>query len=456
MIKAIIRILTNNKENILKNFDNEFRLKTALIFSISEFIIMSMVTAVLFYYKGLKISSGTGILALLSLFAIILCVNSKPLIAVNILILPSFIISMIISYFVIGTDNFNLVFFSSSIVMLSLIIPAGVIISKIFTFILTIVSIIHIIIISNMAHFYKSYYYTTMPLIIQAFLAAGIFIYYSSLLQKKMAHVITKYNNELEDLVEERSKELIEAEKMASLGNMVAGAAHEINTPLGVSITAASHLQNMIKNTDGTFKENKLKKSDLESFFGQSNESSDIILNNLNRAGEFVQNFKKLAVDQISEEKRVFNLKEYLNGIVLNLYPELKKTSLSVKINCDEKINLNSYPGIFAQIITNLITNSIHHGFDKNEEGVISIDIDTSDNQLIILYSDNGKGINKGNLPKIYDPFFTTNRANGGSGLGLNITYNLISRKLNGKINCTSELGKGVIFTIKLPRNITT
>lgn len=454
MIKTIIQILTNNRENILKNFDSEFRLKTALIFSISEFAVMTAVSFVLAFYKGPKVASGTGMLAILAFISIILCVRLKPLTAVHLLLLPTFLISLSVSYFVLKAEHFNLIFFSSSIMLLSLIIPAGIIINRIMALIFSAIAITHIITISFMAHLHKSYYYTTMPLIIQAFVAAGIFVYYSSLLQKKMASVITKYNNELEELVEERSKELIEAEKLASLGTMVAGAAHEINTPLGVSITAASHLQHIIKNTDSEFKTNRLKKTDLEMFFGKSNESSDIILNNLHRAGEFVQNFKKLAVDQISEEMRLFNLKEYIDGIILNLHPILKQTSITIQVDCHNDIELNSYPGIFAQILTNLITNSIYHAFDENDSGNINISINENSSHLIIIYTDNGKGISPENIKRIYDPFFTTNRSKGGSGLGMNITYNLITRKLDGKITCKSQIGEGVTFTIDLPSSI--
>lgn len=261
-------------------------------------------------------------------------------------------------------------------------------------------------------------------------------------------------NDELKmslDVLKETQEKLIQSEKMAAMGTLVAGVAHEINTPVGVGVTAASHLAELTKDLRVLLQTNKLKKSDLENYISTSIESSVMVLSNLNRAHELIRSFKRIAVDQSTEEKRKFAVKEYFNEILLSLKPQLKKTHHEVILNCPDDLVIDSYPGAFSQIITNFIINSLIHAFNENQNGTISIEIKNPFGQLLLIYSDNGKGVEEKNLKKIFDPFFTTNRAKGGTGLGLHLVYNLVNKTLDGTIKCESKPGEGIKFIIIIP-----
>lgn len=265
---------------------------------------------------------------------------------------------------------------------------------------------------------------------------------------------LEKTNIELKNALEELKStqlKLIQSEKLGGLANMVAGIAHEINTPVGISITAISHLQERTKDLVSVYQSNTMKKSDLEKFLKLNEETSIAILTNLKRASELIKSFKQVAVDQSSEQKRVFYVKNYINQILLSLRPELKKTKIEVKVNCDDNIILDSYPGAISQIITNLIMNSLIHAYDENEIGIIVINISKDTQRFIIEYSDDGKGISQENLKRVFEPFFTTRRNKGGTGLGLNIVYNIVTSNLKGTIECESEEGKGTAFIINMP-----
>ncbi len=246
-------------------------------------------------------------------------------------------------------------------------------------------------------------------------------------------------------------QELIESEKMAALGNLVAGVAHEINTPVGVSMTAASYLESTTEEIASLYKSGDMKRSNLEHYLNSAYKSSTLILRNLIRAAELTKSFKQVAVDQASEEERTFILKDYLNEIVKSLQPKFKHSQIQISIVCDENIELASYPGVFYQIITNLIINSLIHGFQNEPEGEITIEGRIQDKYLILHYSDNGKGITAEVINKIFEPFFTTNRKKGGSGLGLHITYNLVTHKLKGTIRCESVVNQGTTFIMQIP-----
>jgi two-component system, sensor histidine kinase ChiS len=248
-------------------------------------------------------------------------------------------------------------------------------------------------------------------------------------------------------------EQLVEAAKMAELGNLVAGVAHEINTPLGIGVTAASRLDTITKDIVQLYTDRKMKRGDLEKYLKSTEQGSELILKNLTRAAELIQSFKQVAVDQSSERQRTFALKGYLHEILISLRPEFKRTAHQVSIVCDEDIVLSSYPGVFSQIFTNFIMNSLIHGFSEKNDGQISIKAQTvnENTQLILRYSDNGKGISSSIINNIFDPFFTTNRQGGGSGLGLHIVYNLVTHKLNGTIQCESIEGEGTTFTLEIP-----
>lgn len=246
-------------------------------------------------------------------------------------------------------------------------------------------------------------------------------------------------------------QQLVESEKMAALGNLVAGVAHEINTPIGIGVTATSRLETLSRDLNQKYQTNKMKRTDLEKYLTSVIQGTELILKNLSRAAELIQSFKQVAVDQSSERQRTFNLKEYLHEIYTSLRPEFKRTKHEVSIECHETITLSSYPGIFSQIFTNLIMNSLIHGFKETTQGHIKIIGIQDEKNLILRYSDNGKGIKPDIINQIFDPFFTTNRQGGGSGLGLHIVYNLVTHKLNGTIQCESIEGQGTTFIIQIP-----
>lgn len=259
-------------------------------------------------------------------------------------------------------------------------------------------------------------------------------------------------NDELEQTIthlKQTQNQLVEAEKMASLGGLVAGVAHEINTPIGIGLTGITYFLDITEEIEKKYADDTMSQEEFEAYLNTSKELAKQINTNLERTAHLVRSFKQVAVDQTSEEKREFNFKEYLNDIILSLDNVIKQTNLDIEINCKEDIIIKSYPGALYQIISNLILNSIRHAYEQKEKGTIMIDISMENDNINILYKDDGKGISKENLPKIFEPFFTTNREAGGTGLGLNVIYNIVTNNLKGTIKCDSKEGEGVIFAIK-------
>lgn len=295
----------------------------------------------------------------------------------------------------------------------------------------------------------------------------NIFIKLNSELEilRQKHHELIKQKDQLTNYVKDRTerlyqeikerreveKTLMQAEKMAALGSLVSGVAHEINTPIGIGVTGASHLEDISSRFKKLFLTNTMKKSDLNFFLEECDETSRIIHSNLQRASDLIHSFKQVAVDQSSEKKRSFNLKSYLEDVLLSLYPTFKNTAYTVTLNCPDSIELNSYPGAFSQIITNLVINSLTHGFEGMEIGEMVIDIEIECDQLKLKYKDDGIGMKEEQQKKVFDPFFTTKRAMGGSGLGMHVVYNLICEKLFGTIECSSNPGQGVSYLISIP-----
>ncbi len=277
----------------------------------------------------------------------------------------------------------------------------------------------------------------------------------NSLDERKQAEIaLQKVNDELSKTLENlkaTQQQLIESEKMASLGGLVAGVAHEINTPIGIGVTAASTLESKTKLVAAAYDEGKLKGSMLKEYLDRAMRSSQLILSNLERASELVQSFKKVAVDQTNLEKRRFAVKGYIEDVLLSLRPKLKKSKHQVEVKGDDSITLDSHPGAFSQIVTNLVMNSLVHAYQEDSQGHLRFDMVRHQERLIIEYSDDGCGIPPENLSKIFEPFFTTARSRGGSGLGMHIVYNLVTQKLKGTIRCESEVGIGTKFIINLP-----
>ncbi len=257
-------------------------------------------------------------------------------------------------------------------------------------------------------------------------------------------------NESLKNLRKAQSR-LVQSEKMAALGDLVAGVAHEISTPLGVGLMSASYLNDSTEKFYDQLKSGQLSRSEFEKYSRKAKEAASLVLNNLTQAAELLNSFKRVAVDQSDDEKRVFDLNRYLSEILISLQPKYKRTRHTIAINCPESFEINSYPGVFSQIITNLVMNSLIHGFEGIEEGRIIILVKAEDSNLMIHYTDNGVGMNPGTVNKIFDPFFTTKRGKGGSGLGMHIVYNLVTQKLNGHIECTSVPNEGVAFKISIP-----
>ncbi len=266
----------------------------------------------------------------------------------------------------------------------------------------------------------------------------------------KRNNELEKANSELEvsiNHLKQTQEQLIESEKMASLGGLVAGVAHEINTPIGIGLTGITHFVEISNHLKELYNKDEMSQNDFEEFLKTSQELASLINTNLNRAANLVKSFKQVAVDQTSEEKRKFDLKEYINEILSSIHSITKKTKLDIVVSCENNIKINSYPGSLSQILTNLIMNSIIHAYKKDEKGTLNINVTKKDDEIELIYKDDGKGIPPENLNKIFDPFFTTNRENGGSGLGLNIIYNIVTTKLNGRIKCKNNQ-KGIEFII--------
>ncbi|MCP4127096.1 MAG: DUF3365 domain-containing protein [Gammaproteobacteria bacterium] len=256
-------------------------------------------------------------------------------------------------------------------------------------------------------------------------------------------------------LRKQMEKTLVRAETMSALGDMVAGVAHEVNTPIGVSVTAASYLATETTGLSTAFKEDALARSELETYLETAHESTTMILSNLERAAKLIKSFKQVAADQASEAKSHFNLKKYIESVLLTLRPELKKTALTVTVHCPDDIQINSYPGALSQVITNLVVNSKIHAFEQNEAGSLTFDIEKSGDNIHILYSDNGKGISEQHQDDVFAPFFTTRRGKGSSGLGLHISQNLVHTVLKGTITVSSKLNEGTQFTLIIPSSPT-
>jgi len=282
---------------------------------------------------------------------------------------------------------------------------------------------------------------------------------------RRKHHELRKQKEQLSEYVKERTERLyqeikerkaaqatlVRAEKMAALGSLVSGVAHEINTPIGIGVTGTTHLEDITRHFRQLFTTNAMKKSDLSHFLDECEETSHIIHSNLQRASELIHSFKQVAVDQSSEERRRFNIKSYLEEVLLSLYPAFKKTLYTVTLECPEDLDMDSYPGAFSQILTNLVMNSLIHGFEDSPAGKITLEIKQVESNLHWTYKDDGKGMSTEYIKKVFDPFFTTKRGSGGSGLGMNVVYNLVCERLGGTIECNSNLGHGIVYQISIP-----
>ena len=257
---------------------------------------------------------------------------------------------------------------------------------------------------------------------------------------------------------------LLQSERLASLGSLVAGVAHEINTPVGIALTSASVLKEATDHIGAAVATGNIKKTDIVRYLETASESSRLIMNNAYRAAHLIHSFKQIAVDQVSEARRAFELRAYIVEVMDSLQPTLKKTRSEVIIDCPPGIEFDSYPGALAQVLTNLVLNCVEHAFDPDTAGTIHIGVrceaegnaegepDAKAQWIVMQVRDNGRGIAPDLLERVFDPFVTTRRGQGGTGLGLNIVFNLIAKQFGGTITVSSTLGQGATFLLRLPR----
>lgn len=278
-------------------------------------------------------------------------------------------------------------------------------------------------------------------------------------LARMVGRFVSRFRQEsnLQELVDIRTEELrisqknlIEAEKMASLGSLVSGVSHEINTPLGIAITANTYLIDLIEQTYDQLNKGTLKKSQLENMFNRIHESREIITASLNKASEHVINFKKLAAKTSSENYTVFNLRECIESLLKTLLLEHKNLDIHIAMEVDNSLEIKACQSDFIQIFSNLIDNSINHGFKDKERGEIGISVQLTEKNLIIQYRDDGSQIEEETLKKVFDPFYTTSRHLGQAGLGLSIIYNLVYM-YKGCIDVQSN-NPGLLFKLHFPR----
>ncbi len=253
--------------------------------------------------------------------------------------------------------------------------------------------------------------------------------------------------------LKETQDSLVQAEKMASLALLVAGVAHEINTPVGIAYGCSTHLSAKTRALTEAFEKGTMKKSDLVAYVSAAGESSRLIEQNLTRAAELIQSFKRVAVDQTSQERRQFDLRAYLEEIITSLGPRLRKSPHRIAIDCPGDIRMDGFPGALSQVITNLVMNALTHAFPDGREGHMALAVEElPENEVEIRFSDDGAGIPPDNLPKVFEPFFTTKRGTGGSGLGLHIVFNLVTQSLGGRISVDSTPQSGTTFIVRIPK----
>ncbi len=292
-----------------------------------------------------------------------------------------------------------------------------------------------------------------------------------SLQLEKMRHVLEENFTELEARVDTRTAQLqevnqtlkgtleqlqqaqdnlVQSEKLAALGSLVAGVAHELNTPIGNGLTVISSMCESCESFEKSTQEGITRKA-LENFKSDMLEGTRLVCNNLEKASELVSSFKQVAVDRTSAQRRKFSLKSFLEETLLTVSPIFKRSPYRVSLNMSEDIEMDAYPGPLGQVITNLLSNTVIHAFAGRDHGTVGISVRTAESKVEISVKDDGVGIPFENQAKIFDPFFTTKMGEGGNGLGMNIVHNIVTGVLGGKIALQSAPDQGTTFTITLP-----
>jgi signal transduction histidine kinase len=271
----------------------------------------------------------------------------------------------------------------------------------------------------------------------------------------KRTHALQLTNKELIDTLEQLhlyQGQVLEREKLLRLGDMVAEISHELNSPLGLGITTATTIQQSLHELKQSMQQSELSQRQLTEFLEQLDEACRILTRNLQRAGELIESFKHVAVDQCSEQDRTFNLKSFLNEVLLTLKPHLKKTRHQVHLFCPDNIVINSKPGALSQIIINLIQNSLQHGFQHIEQGNITISAAINSlQQLELVYQDDGCGMSDEIKKQVFAIYFTTAKDRGGSGMGMYLVQNIVYQLLGGELYLETSFNHGITLTIKIP-----
>ncbi|HTH16686.1 MAG TPA: HAMP domain-containing sensor histidine kinase [Magnetospirillum sp.] len=281
----------------------------------------------------------------------------------------------------------------------------------------------------------------------------------SDRLQAQLASVnqeLAKRKAEAEEALtqlREAQETLVQTEKLASLGALVGGVAHEINTPVGIALSCASHLADATERIRKLFEADDVGVEDFEHYMETATDTSHLILGNCERAAALIRSFKQVAVDRTSAERRRFELASYIGETLTSLTPGIRQAGHKVAIDCPPALMVDGYPGALSQVLTNFVMNSIVHGYDEGRSGLLSITVDEpTPGTVRLTYADDGRGVPEEHRTRIFDPFFTTRRGTGGSGLGLHIVYNLVTGPLEGQVTVESEPGKGTRFILTFPR----
>lgn len=285
-------------------------------------------------------------------------------------------------------------------------------------------------------------------------------------LQVELNSKLEDLNKNLEETVSERTmalkqsmvqlqqtqQQLIESEKLSALGGLVAGVAHEVNTPLGIAVTATSVVSEVHDQLKQGFESHSLTKEQFGEYLSQQSKAVRLLLSNLDRAAKLIHDFKQTAVDQVSEHRSNFSVYTVLDALIASMHPELRKVPVRPQLLGDKVLMMSSFPGVLTQVFSNLILNSVNHAFAQTKVPQIAIEFESDEENIIFTYQDNGCGVPEALHKKIFEPFFTTRKGKGGTGLGLNLVFNLVTKKLKGSLNFQSTTG--VEFKMVLPKQL--
>src|SRR6202022_3332784 len=232
---------------------------------------------------------------------------------------------------------------------------------------------------------------------------------------------------------------------------LVAGVAHEVNNPVGISLTVASALERKTAIFSAEVERGELRRSTLNDYLNTSRDASSQLVSNLNRAAELIQSFKQVAADRNYSDQRSFDLADLTEQVVMSLRPGLRKQNLTLNVECQPNLTMNSYPGPYGQVVANLFLNSVAHGFPDGKGGIVKIRVQAAgSDEVIIFFSADGCGMSLHGKRNSFDPFFTTRRDQGHTGLGLHIVHTIVTNCLGGRLRLDSEPGKGTSIRLIL------